>query len=81
MEAELGRGEIRLLEKEEYVRIVCDQLELLPPEMVIQRITGDGKAEDLIGPLWSKNKKAVLAAIDKELVRRDSWQGKRFSGI
>ena len=81
MEAELGRGEIRLLEKEEYVRIVCDQLELLPPEIVIQRITGDGKAEDLIGPLWSKNKKAVLAAIDKELVRRDSWQGKRFSGI
>lgn len=80
MEAELSRGEFRLLEKEEYVRIVCDQLELLPPEMVIQRITGDGKAEDLIGPLWSKNKRAVLAAIDKELVRRDSWQGKRFSG-
>lgn len=76
LEQEFLNGEFQLLEQEQYVQIVCDQIELLPPEIAVQRITGDGKAEDLIGPLWSKNKKAVLAGIDKEFVRRDSWQGK-----
>ena len=44
--------------------------------MVIQRLTGDGRGEDLIAPDWSRNKRRVLAAIDRELRRRDSWQGK-----
>lgn len=79
MERELRSGEFRLLEQEEYVGIVCRQLELLPPELVIQRLTGDGKAEDLVGPLWSRNKRSVLAGIDKELAGRDTWQGKRRS--
>ncbi len=72
----LQEGQVQMLTREEYVQVVCDQLELLPPETVIHRLTGDGKKEDLIGPLWSLKKFCVLNEIDKELVRRDSWQGK-----
>ncbi|HBW38210.1 TIGR01212 family radical SAM protein [Desulfosporosinus sp. BICA1-9] len=66
-----------LMSKEEYVALVADILEILPPEMVIHRLTGDGPPDDLIGPLWSRKKWEVLNAIDAELERRDSWQGKR----
>lgn len=79
MAEEYARGEFALLSREEYVQIVCDQLELLPPELVIQRLTGDGERESLIGPMWSLKKLVVMNEIDKELARRDSWQGKRFS--
>lgn len=72
------KGEFPLLEREDYVNILCDQLELLPPEIVIQRITGDGDKRTLLGPLWSMDKKKVMNAIDMELARRDSWQGKRL---
>ena len=71
-------GEFPLLTREEYVSVVCDQLELLPPQVVIQRLTGDGDREKLIGPLWSVRKREVLNEIDKELARRDSWQGKKY---
>ena len=74
----LERGRLRLLSKEEYVDIVCDQLEILPQEMVIHRLTGDGKKEDLVGPMWSLRKWEVLNAIDDELKRRESWQGKFY---
>ena len=66
-----------LLTKEEYVELTADILEILPPEMVIHRLTGDGPPDDLLGPLWSRRKWEVLNAIDAELERRDSWQGKR----
>lgn len=63
------------LTAEEYVSIICDQLEVLPPHIVIQRLTGDGKGVDLLAPDWSRNKRAVLAAIDREMKRRNSVQG------
>lgn len=62
----------------QYVSIICDQLEVLPPHVVIQRLTGDGKQDDLLAPDWSRNKRAVLAAIDRELKCRDSVQGYRY---
>jgi len=65
-----------VLSKEEYVEIVCDQLELLRPEIVINRITGDPKKEELIEPSWLLKKFCVLNDIDKELVKRNSYQGK-----
>ncbi len=71
-------GEFSLLEKNEYVSLICDQLELLPPSVVIERITGDGDREKLIGPLWSRDKRSVLNAIDQELYRRNSMQGIRY---
>lgn len=66
-----------LMTKEDYVSLVVDILELLPPEMVIHRLTGDGPPDDLIGPLWSRKKWEVLNAIDAELELRDTWQGKK----
>lgn len=72
----LAETDYTCLTQEEYVSVVCDQLEVLPPTVVIQRLTGDGRGVDLIAPDWSRNKRRVLAAIDRELRRRDSWQGK-----
>jgi len=65
-----------LLTQEEYVSIVCGQLEVLPPETVIERLTGDGDRRRLLAPDWTRNKRAVLNAIDRELARRDTWQGR-----
>lgn len=67
-----------LLSKEEYIDIVVDQLELLRPEIVIHRITGDPNKDDLIEPSWLVKKFGVLNDIDKELVRRDSYQGSKI---
>jgi len=71
-------GLLRLMEKDEYVRLVCDQLEVLPPEMIIHRLTGDAPRDLLIGPAWSLKKWEVLNAIDRELTRRGSFQGKKY---
>ena len=64
-----------ILTKEEYVDIVCDELEYLREDIVINRITGDPKVEDLIEPNWLVKKFTVLNEIDKEMKRRDSYQG------
>ena len=74
------RGEYTPLEKDEYIDIVVRQLELLPPETVIERITGDGDKTKLIAPLWSADKISVLGGIDKRQSEMDSWQGKLFGG-
>ena len=71
------RGEVRTMERDEYIELVCDQLELLPPEVLIERLTGDGAHDSLIAPLWSKDKRAVLNGIDKEMRRRNSIQGQK----
>ena len=72
------KGLVEFMDKDDYIGLVVDQLELLPPEMVIHRITGDGPIDLMIGPMWSVNKWDVLNGIDAELERRESWQGKYF---
>ncbi len=67
----------KLISRDEYIDIVCDQLEYLRPEIVIHRITGDPQVSDLIEPDWLIKKVTVLNDIDKEMVRRNSYQGKR----
>jgi radical SAM protein (TIGR01212 family) len=67
-----------LLTKDEYIDIVIDQLELLNPETIICRITGDPVREDLIEPIWLLKKFVVLNDIDKEMVRRDTYQGAKL---
>ena len=67
-----------VLSKEGYIDIVIDQLELLRPEIVIHRITGDPIKELLVEPSWLLKKFSVLDDIDKEMVSRDSYQGKRI---
>lgn len=64
-----------ILSQDEYVNIICDILELLNPNIIIHRLTGDGKKSDLIEPLWSLNKLKVLSEIDRELKYRQSSQG------
>ena len=69
------KEKFHVLTKEEYVDIVCDQLEYLREDIVINRITGDPIKEDLVEPTWLVKKFGVLNEIDKEMARRDSYQG------
>ena len=68
-------GLIALMTRAEYVDTVCDILEILPPEMVIQRLTADGYRDIFLAPQWAVNKMEVLNAIERELERRDTHQG------
>ena len=67
-----------ILSKEEYIDIVTSQLEKLKPEVVIQRLTGDPMKEDLIAPTWVLNKTQILNDIDKEMVKRNTYQGAKY---
>ena len=67
-----------LFSLEEYCNFVIDCIELLPPDMVIHRLTGDGPRKLLVAPLWSTDKKRVLNTIHKRLNERDTWQGRLF---
>lgn len=68
----------KVLTKEEYINIVCNQLEYLRPEIVIHRITGDPDQNDLIEPSWLDKKLCILNDIDKELEKRKTYQGFRL---
>ncbi|NLY32550.1 MAG: TIGR01212 family radical SAM protein [Firmicutes bacterium] len=72
------RGQVPLPDMATYARWVADILELLPPEMVIHRLTGDSPAPLLLAPAWSLRKWEVLMAIEGELKRRETWQGKKY---
>lgn len=75
---QVERGEVQLMERDDYVRTLVDCLEVLPPTTIVERISGDAPADYFIGPSWCLDKPAVLRAVDAELTRRDSWQGKRY---
>ena len=69
---------MHVLTKDEYIDIVISELEVLDPKIVIHRITGDPKVSDLIEPTWLIKKTQLLNDIDKEMVKRDTYQGKLF---
>lgn len=73
------RGEYTPLGRDDYVRVTVDQIELLPCETVIGRVTGDGMPDSLSAPLWSRRKTEVANEIDKELYRRGTYQGIGFT--
>jgi radical SAM protein (TIGR01212 family) len=73
-------GLLQFMEQDEYIKLVVDALEIIPPEMIVHRLTGDAPRDLLIGPMWSLKKWEVLNAIDKELRDRDTWQGKLWKG-
>lgn len=79
MAEQYARGEFDVLSRDEYVNLIVDILELISEDTVIQRLTGDGGRDSLIAPLWSLKKFVVLNEIDKEMVRRDCYQGDRYS--
>lgn len=68
-------GEYIPLEKDRYVSLVCDAIELLPPDTVIERLTGDGLGDELLAPEWSRKKVSVINDIDKLLYERGTFQG------
>lgn len=72
------QGQVPMLEMQEYVELVVDFIERLPPETLIQRLTGDGPRSILLAPLWSMNKWEILNAIDAELERRGTSQGELY---
>lgn len=73
-----NEGNFEVLTFEKYLDILIDAIELLPPDVVIHRLTGDGPEKLLIAPLWSLEKWNVLNTILDEMKKRGSYQGRRF---
>ena len=74
-----GRGEVAVMERDDYVGLVCDLLERLDPAIIIHRLTGDGGYDNLLAPIWSLKKFEALNLIDAELAQRGARQGIKFS--
>jgi radical SAM protein (TIGR01212 family) len=72
------RKDFRCLGRDEYANLVVDVLELLPPDMVIQRLTGDPLPSELAAPAWAREKQINLRCIQDTLQRRGTWQGRHF---
>lgn len=71
------QGKIPMMEEDEYVETACDFLELLPPEVTIHRLAGNGLKPNMLAPAWLSKKFVVLNKIDKLLEERNSWQGSK----
>jgi len=76
-----ARKPFAFLNQDKYVNLVVNILEILPPQMIIHRLTGDSPRDLIIGPTWSLRKRQVLNNIDSELKLRNSWQGKYYTNI
>ena len=72
---QVASGEVELMQRDTYVRTLVDFIERLPPEMVVDRVSGEAPPEYFIGPSWCLDKPGVLGAIRQEFERRDTWQG------
>ena len=75
---QVASGEVSLMEERQYVMTLVDFLELLPPGMVVERISGDAPGDYFVGPAWCLNKSHIRNAVNQELESRDSWQGKYY---
>ncbi len=73
------RGEYVPMEQPDYIETVVRQLELFPPETVIERVTGDGDKSLLIAPLWSRDKISTIGGIDKRMNELDTFQGRLYN--
>ena len=78
--AMVASGEVEFCGLDEYAGCVVDFLELLPPDCVIDRLSGDAPPQYLVGPTWCLDKPAVRAAVEAEFRRRDTWQGRKHGG-
>ena len=78
--AQVRSGEVTLIERDAYIDVLVDFLELLPPGTMVERISGDAPPDYFVGPSWCLDKSAIRMALDAELKRRDTWQGRRYSG-
>lgn len=71
-------GKYTPLQQQDFVARACDFLELLPPGVVIQRLTGDPRRKELVAPHWALRKQETLSLIEKELEKRGSSQGSKY---
>ena len=78
LETEYEKGAFRCMDEDEYLDTVCEMLEIIPPRVVIHRLTGDGDKKKLIAPLWSGDKKHVLASLNKKLSEKQIIQGSGY---
>jgi len=74
-------GKLRLLDQKEYIEIACSFLENLSPDIVIQRLTGEGDRENHIAPLWALDKTKTIRLIEEEFAERGTRQGKALKTI
>lgn len=74
-----NRGLFKTLSMDEYIDILCDSIEILPKNVVIHRLTGDGDKKLLVAPLWSADKKRVLNSINKTFRERNIVQGSKYT--
>jgi radical SAM protein (TIGR01212 family) len=75
---QVARGEVTLMNRDDYIRTLVDVLEILPPSCIVERISGEAPPDYFIGPGWCLDKPAVLAALNAEFERRDTWQGQLY---
>ena len=78
IEKQYLKNEYSPLSLEDYVDIVCSQIEILPPNLVIERVGGDVQLDLLVAPMWCSKKVSVINEIDKELFKRNTYQGKNY---
>jgi radical SAM protein (TIGR01212 family) len=77
---QVAAGEVVLMEQCDYIRTLVDFLELLPSATVVERISGDAPPDFFVGPAWCLDKPSVRRALQEEMDRRDTWQGKLCDG-
>lgn len=75
---EYKNGVFETLSMEEYIDLICESLKILPPGVVVHRLTGDGDKRILEAPLWSADKKRVINALNKALRERNIFQGSEY---
>jgi uncharacterized protein len=75
---QVNRGEVQLIDRDTYIRTVVDFIEVLPPTMIIERISGESPGEYFLGPSWCLDKPAILNALAWEFENRPTWQGKLY---
>ena len=80
LESMYNKTHFKVMSRSEYIETVCDQLEYLREDIVVHRITGDPKIDDLVEPDWLIKKVTIMNDIDKEMKRRDSYQGIKIKG-
>ena len=78
MEVDWRLGRLPTLDEDSYVELVCDSLEILPPEMIIMRLVAEGSQDEILAPNWSFEKERIMTKMQDELKRRESCQGKHF---
>lgn len=76
--ADVREGKVDLMSREDYVKTLVDFLEIQPPRMIVERVSGEAPGDYFVGPDWCLDKPAVLRAIKEEFESRSTWQGKFY---